>query len=336
MANEKQIKNAPKCATIKLYKKSIGILIDAAEIIAVETSGKQSDPKIDTVAKLYLPNGLVESGMITDVEKFCQFLSKLLRENRFSDAPLIIGAKNQNVLLRIAAFPKADDTKMKNIVLYGAQQVLPTAVSEFIIDSVLYNEFEEDSKLMVNALIVAAKKAYVENIISVADMCGKAVGNIDSVVLAVYRSFLPMIKPDKPVLLVYIDYETINIIITLNGDILLTRTVLISDTVYDKEIENKNLPFDEYWRTKINKDLLFKQLDSDIKTSINFFHNQHKNEIDEIYICGEYNNIDYIAKEIGKSVAQIVKCINVYPRILDNTQKDYTAATSLSISGLEE
>ncbi|MEG1044344.1 MAG: pilus assembly protein PilM [Oscillospiraceae bacterium] len=336
MANNKQIKKDIKRAAIKTYKKSIGILIDAAQIIAVEASGKQSAPKVDVVARQYLPSGLVEGGMITDKEKFCQFFSTLLRENKFSDAPLVIGAKNQNILLRIAAFPKVEDAKMKNVILYGAQQVLPTAVSELIIDSVLYDEFVEDSRTMVNALIVAAKKVYVDNILSLTNTCGKSVANIDSVILAVHRSFLRIIDPNKAVLIVYIDYETINIIISLGGNIILTRSILISDNIYDKKNDNPNISFEEYWKEIIHNDLLLNQIKSDIKTSINFFHTQRSAEVEEIYICGEYYNINYIAMELSQKISQPVKYINVYGKILDNSEKDYITATSLAISGLGE
>ena len=320
-----------------LNKKCMGIIIDAAEIIAVEVAGTQNSFKILGKDKIFLPKNLVENGFITDIEKFGLIYNKMVTENKFSAPSAVLAAKNQNVLMRISAFPKAPDDKMKNVVIYGAQQVLPIPVVELNLDCVICDEFNEDSRAMVNALIVGAKKTSIKNMINFSDYCNFTLSGIDAAPLCAVRGLSEGYTNNQPTLIVYFDYEMINMLVVENKTILMSRTVAFTEYAYIKEIERmETLEPSQYWLQVIDIDVLSSQLISDIKTSIMFFENQKKKPISSILLCGENVNTEKIKNKIKDSFTVDISLGVQYENVLTLDEQEYAAAVSLAISGLEE
>ena len=100
----KQMKNKP--VKEQVAKSAIGMIIDGAQIIAVQVSGKRSAGVLNAKCKEFLPKGLVEGGLITDPSKLGEIAANLLKRNGFSAGDIVFGAKGQNVLMRIAPFAK--------------------------------------------------------------------------------------------------------------------------------------------------------------------------------------------------------------------------------------
>ncbi|MEG1782416.1 MAG: hypothetical protein RR253_04105, partial [Oscillospiraceae bacterium] len=216
-------------------------------------------------------------------------------------------------------------------------QELPIPIPELVLDCVVCDEFVEDGRTMVNALVVGAKKVYINNVISTVDVMGKTLNNIDIAALAQVRSIIQS-NPlgDLTFLMVYVDYENVNMIVVKNEVILMTRTLNLTDACYNSNIPKTGLTPDEYWGAVVDEDEFAQQVSSDIKASISFFEAQQRRPIDKIFVTGEYNKIGELAKCIQDKFEAEINTVWAYPDILSKDDMSYTAAVSLAMSGLGE
>ncbi|MEG1863597.1 MAG: hypothetical protein RR198_08345, partial [Oscillospiraceae bacterium] len=137
----KKVNNKPEKE--KVPKSIIGMITDGAQVVLVQLEGKKQNAVLTAKHKEFLPKGLIDAGLITDPVKLGEIVGNILKKGGFSNADIIFGAKGQNVLMRIAPFAKIPGDKMKNSIIFGAQQVLPIPIPELVLDCVVCDEFVE-------------------------------------------------------------------------------------------------------------------------------------------------------------------------------------------------
>ncbi|MEG1774592.1 MAG: pilus assembly protein PilM, partial [Oscillospiraceae bacterium] len=132
--------------TNRRKKHSIGLVLDAMELRAIELSGTPECFEVCAQGCVTLPQGLVVDGTITDLAAMEVILKQLFRDGDFSRAPLLFGIKNQNILLRLANFPKVPEEKLRQAILLQAQQFIPIPISELVLDCVPGRELIENDR----------------------------------------------------------------------------------------------------------------------------------------------------------------------------------------------
>lgn len=331
-------------------KRAIGMIIDAAQIRAVELSGSKKNPTLEAYGWVPMPEGLMKDGILTDIPKAARLLGDLWKNGGFSDAPVVIGAKNQNVLMRLSSFPKAPADKMDSVIRYQAQQAIPIPVSDLVLDYLLCDETSEEGRSLVNVLLVGARRDFVENTIALAKAAKRVVADIDVTLLAAHRTATDaMPSGDEVFLLADIDYETISMLICKGKTVLMTRTVPIPSVYLENVKKRYQLvtavagndvtlsqqgETDEFLKDNIQQ--LADQLVGDLRTSISFFSTQRSINVDKIILSGPMSGMENLADVVAQEFYIPVEAPLPYPGLLQTDPRYYANCVSLAIRGLGE
>lgn len=306
-------------------KSAIGLVLDSTELRAVEVAFA---PTVHAVAcgSVTLPEGLVKDGLITDLFAAGALLSEMLRERGFSDAPFILGAKNENMLLRSASLPRVPDEKMRAAVMLQAQQFIPVPVRELVLDYVFCAQTEQDDHPMAEILLVGAKKNYIANLIQLVKAAGGTVAGIDSALLAMVRMEGPC---EETRLLAEVDHDAVSIAFVNQGRILLTRSVRHGNSIAEQETLSEE-----------ESEKVAASIAEDIRTSMLYFNNLNVGKIvEEAVLTGPISNLESLAKKIGDKLSLTVSVPTAYAGVEgispDNLYK-YSTCISLAMGVQEE
>jgi type IV pilus assembly protein PilM len=291
-------------------KRAIGLMLNSAEIRAAEISGGVHQPKVTAFGRMPLPPGLILDGMLTDIPKASSLLGQLLKNGGFSGAPIFVGVKNQNVLLRMASFPKVPPDKMRNAVLFQAQQFIPVPVSELVLDYVTCGDVPDSDPPMVNALLVGGKKDFLDGIIDWVQAGGRTLRDIDSGVLASVRAVIASESDSRQTLLFAdVDRETISM------------SILPGQYDTDGSHRTAHSPASSaFIRSRYGaaidgqaEEALASQLASDIGASIRYFVTQRDTSLDGVRLTGSLDKIEQIARRTGDLLGEQIRVPALIP-----------------------
>lgn len=273
---------------------AIGLCFDTAEVRAVEVSLAPS-PRAVACGCASLPEGLIKEGLIADTAAFAKIVTELLQSRGFSDAPVVLGAKGENMLLRSATFPKVPEDKLRKAVMLQAQQFLPVPVRELVLDFVPCGDTEQEGRQLAEVLLVGAKRTYIDNLLEMAKKSGRELLDIDSAQLASVRSCSGLYGQDEPCLLAEVDHDSISIAFVKADRILLTRSVKM-DKGQHFYGDNEALTLEE-------ADDLTEALEDNLRTSLRYFGNLYPGElIDRALLFGPLPGLKEIVQAVGEEL----------------------------------
>jgi type IV pilus assembly protein PilM len=312
-------------------KRVIGLVLGSAEMRAAELAADSGKMRVTAFGRLPLPAGLISDGLISDIPAAAALLGQLLKTRGFSGAPLLIGVKNQNVLLRMATFPKVPEDRMRNAILYQAQQFIPVAVNELVLDYVLCGEVPDSDPPAVNVLLVGAKKAFLDHVIEVVRLAGRSLTDIDSAQLALVRAASAQNgRAQDPILLADVDRESVSMTIYRGETVLMTRTVALPAQFLQAAGQEDPLPLDEG-----ALEALCAQLVLDIGASVRYFATQRNEAVDSVLLTGIYDKMDRIALHAQEQLGISTRVFSPYPALAGVDTLRYAACISLALRGLE-
>lgn len=309
-------------------KTVIGLVMDAAELRAVEVVQGASSQAV-ACGCVPLPAGLVEEGIITDLPTAARLLNEMFREHGFSNAPIVIGAKNDNMLLRNASFPDVPEEKLRGAVLLQAQQFIPVPTRELVLDFAVCGRTEQDGRQMVDVLLVGAKKTYIQNLIALVKQAGRTLEDIDSALLAAVRVCTTLqTEKDKVHLVADIDHETVNIGFVRNETVLLTRSVNLPRKLLELQDDAGRMENEE-------AEQLAAAIADDLRTSMLYFANMvPEAPVTDILLTGTLNCLPQLMELLGGKLSLPITRPKTYPHVEgispDNLYK-YAVSISLAL-----
>ena len=287
-------------------KSIIGITMDTYEMRALEVSVGDK-PKI--IAEAVIPlNKMVNSDGVFDSQDEIEnvFISSL-KEKGFSHAPIIIGLKHKNILMRMASFPYVEESKMKSVILLQAQQFIPVPVGDLVLDFVEYDRFKENDRDMINVLLVGAKKKLIYQLLSICGKYGSSVSNIDAGLLASVNAVCEdASSKNKTVLMAEVDNGDLDLAFVKNGTILFTRSIPLSSSNEDKDnMEETEEKFRIYE--------ISEKIEKEIKSSIDYFQNLKPDDIlEKIFVIGSNPDLLKIVEVLKNKITVPLDFPSVY------------------------
>lgn len=307
----------------------IGLVLGSAELRAAQLSADSPKPRATASGRIALPAGLITDGVITDVSALASLIEQLLRSQGFSGGPLLVGIKGQHVLLRMATFPKVPDDKIKNAILYQAQQFIPVPVGDLVLDYVLCGDLPNADPPSVNVLLVGAKRVFLDGVIEAVRIAGRELVDIDSAQLALVRA-ASSVSDDlqEPSLLAEADAEAISMTICRGDTILMTRTVPLPAQLLQSGLQD-SLSLDQNAR-----EALVAQLILDIGASVRYFSAQRGEAVRSVRLTGSYDNLEQISQSVGERLEIPTRVFAPYSSLEGADPRRYAACISLALRGM--
>ena len=320
-----------------IRKSVIGLEMDSREIRAVEIRGSVKNPEISAWGQIDLPEGIVKDGRVTNVQLLSTYLDKLINQNKFKSKDVFLGINNQDVIIRFASFPKVPDDKVRNMIMFQAQEFIPVSLDDLQLDYVIVGEKQNEEGTFINVILVGARKKMLHDFIDAITGAKLLVREIDSSMLAFGRAALSSVNVNA-FAVVGFNYDIANIMIFNKGIMSMARSVSFSQSSIWANKRGNDVN-NEPARGSIQiADILIGEL----RSSIGYYRMQSEDAIDGIYLIGKSG-----LREIAEKFREAEYEVNILQPYIDiafkdssnglNTFKtnDYTVAVSLALRGLE-
>lgn len=318
-----------------LSKKStiMGIEIDAREIRGVELGGSGREPDLIAYGRYPLPPGLVENGHILQIPEFGQALAAFHKAEGFVSKRVVMGVNSLDIILRIASFQKVPEDKLRNMIMFQAQDHIPVPLNELILDYLPLDEKVMDNLTYVNTLLVAAKKPLINSYIEGIKEAKLEIREIDASLLAWGRGVLRAVREEQPTLLMlYLGREICGILLYKEGHLVMARSKPTPALL--AEMMNQRGTVSPEQGAEAAALLM-----EDIRIAVAYYYSQHSENLAHIYLTGHVLGFPGLGAAIEEESGLEVRIPEFYPRLKGREHlemMDYAGCISLALRELED
>lgn len=144
----------------------VGLDIGTTHVRGAEVSygvdGPNGRGTLNAYGQVALPGGAVQDGEVVEVETVASAIRQLWAQAKFSTKDVAIGVGNQRVIVRDLEVPWMPMAQLRQALPYQAQDILPMAADDALLDFYPTLEGEGPNGRVVRGLFVAAVKDTVE------------------------------------------------------------------------------------------------------------------------------------------------------------------------------
>lgn len=152
----------------------VGLDIGVSGIKAVELGGRKT-PRLLAYNRVPLPwNAITLDGEIRDRSVVVSAVKKLFDSHQFTSKRVAVGASGNSVITKKISVPRMSRDELSHQLYFEAEQYIPFNLDEVNLDFAILgpNQNTQATQPMMEVLIVAAKKDYIQQLCSVAEEAG--------------------------------------------------------------------------------------------------------------------------------------------------------------------
>lgn len=297
-----------------------GLDIGTTAIRIAELKGGGPVKQLVNFAYAPIDTKVAMSDAKADQAKIMESLAELLTQSEMRSRNVAVGVPSTKVFTTVFDIDKLDKDDLAKSIRYQADSLIPTPVSESKLDwHVLGPSPKDPAKLEI--ILTSVTNEYIEARLDLLESMGLNVIAFEPDNIALARA---LIAPDAklPQLVLHIDNNNTDVVLTLNGDARLTRALSVGTTTIIRALA-QNLTIDDarakelVFKFGLTKESLEGQvynaiigtvdlLSSDIEKSIRFFTARYNMPVEKIILSGSAAMIpnfgNYIANKFNVSV----------------------------------
>jgi type IV pilus assembly protein PilM len=178
-------------------KNLVGLRVGSSQLAAACVHNNGSAELVQ-LARTPLPHGIVSSGEVRDPEALTQALKAFFAEHKLPRRGVRLGIASNRIGVRVLDVPALDDPKLfENAIRFHAQETLPIAVTEAVIDYVVLGQGEgQGLEPTVRVLLVFAHRELVDRHVEACRRAGLKLEGIDFEAFALLRA-LTATRPES-------------------------------------------------------------------------------------------------------------------------------------------
>ncbi len=275
----------------KKPKKTVGLDIGSHYVKLSELTEKQGKYELSAFGIERLPEGTRDAKIA--------MIKKLVQESGISTNKVNISVCGPSVIVRYILLPQMTKSQLESAIRFEAEKYIPFNIEEVILNAPTLEEKREDGKIRV--LIVAAKKALIEDYINLLQACELKPQLIDVDSFALLNSFLlnnPAGQSEGIAALLHIgaNFTSINILkdrvshfmrdITIGGEDI---TKLIAEKLSLQKSEAEDIKCEPRDREEEINSIIAPALNNllgEISLSFSYYEDQLERGIDKLFLSG--------------------------------------------------
>lgn len=294
-----------------------GLDIGSAAVRAVQLRGNS------LVRYGYVPleGNIAMSDSKADQQKLAKVIKDLVAQAGISTKDVAVGLPSNKVFTTVVDIDKLSNAELNKTIVYQADSLIPTPVSESKLDWVLLGDSPKEAD-KVEVLLSSVPNEFTESRLEMLESIGLNVIAFEPDSIALVRA---LTAPDNtlPVMTVDIGSKATDIVITMNGAPRLIRSIPTgTDAIVRSAAQNLNIDEKQaqqfVFKFGVSKEKLEGQvynaiigtvdlLVGDIEKSIKFFTTRYQNtSIDRILVAGGASVLPefplYIANKFGLNI----------------------------------
>lgn len=164
----------------------VGLDIEPGAVTAVVGDG--SGRTVLRSASHALPSGIVREGEVADVAGLAAVLSEMFERSRL-DRRVRLGVANQRIVMRTLDLPQMEKAKeIDSAIRFQAAEQIPMPLDEAILEHRVLGTVETADGPRTRAVLVAARRDMLENLLEAVTAAGLRVEGIDLSAFAMIRA----------------------------------------------------------------------------------------------------------------------------------------------------
>jgi type IV pilus assembly protein PilM len=196
----------------------VGLDIGSFAVRAAEISGAPGDWTLHRFAQLTLPPGAVVDGEIVDSLAVTEAIKALWQRGDFKSKKVSVGIANRWVKVRQAEVPALSPNEVRTSLRYEAQEVIPFAEEDAIVDFVVQDRFPgPEGGEFLRILVVAAQRQMVSMTLDTVRKAGLTPAHIDLTPFALVRALAPNAAPGVSESIVSVGAGLTNVVVHTGG-----------------------------------------------------------------------------------------------------------------------
>lgn len=232
----------------------IGLDIGNQMIKAVQMKRKGDSLRLASIAVAEVPSEVQEEAdPYIKNDLLADTIKQLFRDNDIKGTQVVTAIAGDAVIVRYVKLPYMSEDELKNVISYEAEQYIPLAIDQVILDFEVLGDLEEDGQRKIEVLLVAAKEEIIELHIALLKQTGLApvVIDVDSFALQNAHEFNYGATEGETIALINIGAKLTTINILESGITHLTRDVAVAGNNFTREIQREfDLSFAEAEKLK--------------------------------------------------------------------------------------
>lgn len=147
---------------------NVGLDVGTTAVRAAAVRADKRGFRLEAYGQVPLPPGAVVAGEVVDASAVTAAVSTLWKKVKLPRQRVVLGIANQRVIVRRVDLPSMGENEIKEALPYQVQESIPIPVEEALLDFVPLEEFTTpDGEPMLSALVVAAQKDMVSELVNV-------------------------------------------------------------------------------------------------------------------------------------------------------------------------
>lgn len=237
----------------------VGLDIGAEHIRVAQMKQTGSGFMLTGYGCVEVPMGAVADGEVFDVAAVSSAIKELWRRAGIRGKSVCTGVANQRVIVRLIDLPYMERTELQSAIQYQAQDYIPMAVEESIIDFQIIGDYTTSSdEHMMEVLLVAAHRDMIGNAVAAVEGAGLKLDQIDVSSFAIVRALMgmtPSVLPEdegQAIAIVHISSDITNIAVVERGIPRFNRISSLAGGTFTQAVAaSMNLGFEEADRLKV-------------------------------------------------------------------------------------
>jgi type IV pilus assembly protein PilM len=171
-----------------MSERHVGLDIGSFAVRAAEVSVESGVPTLHRFAQVTLPPGAVVEGQVVDAAGVAATIRQLWAKGGFKQRRVVVGVASKDVKVRQAEVPDLPPEEVRGALHYEAQDLIPSAGEEAVLDYLVQDRFTRDGTDMLRVLVAAVPQAQVDASIAAVTAAGLDVETVDLIPFALVRS----------------------------------------------------------------------------------------------------------------------------------------------------
>jgi type IV pilus assembly protein PilM len=286
---------------------AIGLDIGTDHVRVAQVKHTGSGPVLTGYGRVDVPMGAVADGEIVDSAAVSAAIKELWRGSGVRGKGVATGVSNQRVIVRLIDLPFMERGELQSAIQYQAQDYIPMAVEESILDFQIIGDYMTPSdEHMMEVLLVAAHREMVGNTVAAIEGAGLKLTGVDVSSFAIVRALMgestEVLPGDESeaTAVIHISSGLTNIAVVERGIPRFNRISSLAGGTFTQAIANVlNVTFDEAEQLKIRVGL--PDIDTGASGDIT--------GVDPEYVQVVHQSIE---REVNKFIAEVRRSLDYY------------------------
>ncbi|PLX75451.1 MAG: pilus assembly protein PilM [Desulfuromonas sp.] len=320
-------------------KDLIGIDIGSSAVKIVHLKESKGRFELATLGMSLLPPEAIVDNAIMDSSTIVEVVKGLVESLKIKTKNVATSISGHSVIIRKIQMPIMTEEEMESSIKWEAEQYIPFEISEVNLDFQQLGPDENDNS-MVNVILVAAKKDFVNDYVALFKECGLEPLVMDIDCFAVENVFETSygMAEEEVVALIDMGASSMNVNVLKNGASVFTRDIQVGGNVYNEEIQKRlgvdgetadKLKFgtevDDIEPERVSEIIedATENLAQELQRSIDFFAATTADEkVQKVYITGGVSKIPSVKPALESRLGVAVEHIDPWRQIAHN-EKDF-------------